>query len=335
MFELVPFTAGPMLIFGNVLATSLGLPVPALPTLMVVAASMAAASPLQWPTLALCLIASMLATVIGDTVWFFLGRRFGNRTLRALCWLSLSRDTCVRQTEGVFGRFGIKVLAVAKFVPGLSMIAVPLAGAMRVRTSTFIGYDLLGACLWGASGLAVGTIFSHHINLVLAIVVRTGGRAAMLVLLALAIYVGYRWWRRRSLLRLLETARIDVEALYELMSGQPAPLLFDVRSHETRFLEPVILPGAEVVELNGALRDMATLDRHQPMVVYCGCPNEVSAARYAQRLRREGFDSVHVLRGGIEAWRAAGKLLAPVPNAELARAVTGSDAHLRSSPASS
>lgn len=313
MFHDISIAAGPLLIFGSVLATSLGLPLPAMPTVLLVAAGLTLHPDVQVRILALSLLASICATLIGDTMWYLLGRRFGNKTLRLLCRLSLSRDTCVRQTEGVFSRYGVRVLAIAKFIPGLSMIAVPLAGAMRVRPAIFAGYDVLGAALWASVGLAVGTVFARHINLVLGLLARTGGRAAAVVLCAVAIYIAYRWWRRRSLLRLLETARIDVEQLYLLMHANPAPVLFDVRSHETRYLEPFMLPGAKVVEFNGALHAIERIDRHQPLVVYCGCPNEVSAARYAQRLRSAGFDQVHVLRGGLDAWRAAGRVLEPVP----------------------
>ncbi|MGI4860017.1 MAG: DedA family protein/thiosulfate sulfurtransferase GlpE [Janthinobacterium lividum] len=308
--DALPVHAGALLVFGSVLATSLGLPVPALPTLMLVAAGLALHPDGGHRTLLLAWLASILASLIGDTVWYLLGRHFGSRTLRALCSLSLSRDTCVRQTENVYTRFGVRVLAVAKFVPGLSLVAVPLAGAMGVRAAVFAGYDLLGAALWAGVGLLVGTLFAPNINAVLALIARTGGRAALLAGAVLLLYIGYRWWRRRSLLRLLHTARIDVDTLHALMQAAPAPLLFDVRSPATLALEPFTIPGSRMVELNGALHDLGQLDRHQPLVVYCACPNEVSAAHYAERLRREGFDQVHVLRGGVDAWRAAGKVLA-------------------------
>ncbi|MGI4982714.1 MAG: DedA family protein, partial [Janthinobacterium lividum] len=202
MLDALPVHAGALLVFGSVLATSLGLPVPALPTLMLVAAGLALHPDGGHRTLLLAWLASILASLIGDTVWYLLGRHFGSRTLRALCSLSLSRDTCVRQTENVYTRFGARVLAVAKFVPGLSLVAVPLAGAMGVRAAVFAGYDLLGAALWAGVGLLAGTVFAPNINFVLALIARTGGRAALLAGAVLLLYIGYRWWRRRSLLRL-------------------------------------------------------------------------------------------------------------------------------------
>ena len=90
------------------------------------------------------LAVSVAASLIGDSVWFYAGRRYGNRTLQSLCRLSLSRDTCMKRTERFYGRFGIRVLSVAKFIPGLSMVSVPLAGAMQARLPLFLRYDGLG-----------------------------------------------------------------------------------------------------------------------------------------------------------------------------------------------
>jgi 3-mercaptopyruvate sulfurtransferase SseA len=41
-------------------------------------------------------------------------------------------------------------------------------------------------------------------------------------------------------------------------------------------------------------------------VIYCDCPNEISAARLARQLQRAGFANVRPLVGGLKAWQAAG-----------------------------
>ncbi len=51
---------------------------------------------------------------------------------------------------------------------------------------------------------------------------------------------------------------------------------------------------------------VARLPRDRTIVIYCACPNEVSAAVLAKRLRQHDFEDVLPLRGGLEAWRAAG-----------------------------
>jgi membrane protein DedA with SNARE-associated domain len=153
---------GPALIFANVLAGALGLPVPAMPSLVLFGA-MAAMHPGSVGTQLLpVLILSIFATLIGDSVWYLAGRIYGGNTLKTICRLSLSRDTCVKKTERFFGRWGVRVLAVAKFVPGLSIVSIPMAGAMGTRYRTFLTYDSIGAALWSGTGLIIGALFSRH-----------------------------------------------------------------------------------------------------------------------------------------------------------------------------
>ena len=156
---------GLALVFANVLALSLGLPVPAMPTLVLVGAGYALhGGRAAWSAALVALAVSVFASVLDDLVWYLAGRRFGNRTLQSLCRLSLSRDTCMKKTERFFGRWGVRVLAVAKFVPGLSMVSVPMAGAMQVRPGAFLRYDAFGALLWAAVGLGLGALFADQVQ---------------------------------------------------------------------------------------------------------------------------------------------------------------------------
>lgn len=252
------------------------------------------------------LAVSVAASLIGDSVWFYAGRRYGNRTLQSLCRLSLSRDTCMKRTERFYGRFGIRVLSVAKFIPGLSMVSVPLAGAMQARLPLFLRYDGLGAALWASLGLGLGVVFSRQVETVIDTLSQLGAGAGVLIGLALGAYVAWRWWRRRTLLASLETARIepvDLEALRQ--AGQP-PVLFDIRAPGFRDVDPFVIPGAVFAderELGGIL---TTYPREGKVVIYCACPDEVSAAWMAAKLRKAGFRDVLPLRGGIDAWRRAG-----------------------------
>ncbi|MGI4814362.1 MAG: DedA family protein/thiosulfate sulfurtransferase GlpE [Janthinobacterium lividum] len=297
---------GPALVFVNVLAASLGLPVPALPTLILVGASVAMAPGAVGLHLLLMLVLSVCASLLGDAVWFGAGRVYGGKTLQTLCKLSLSRDTCVKQTERFFGRWGARVLFAAKFIPGLSMVSVPLAGAMGVRFGSFLQYDSVGAALWAAVGLGLGAIFAYQLDWLFATLGLYGREAGAAALVALAVYIGYRWWRRRQLLKTLETSRMSVDELYALMQAGGTPIVFDIRSPEKRLLDPFIIPGARFADERELDSIVATLEPSQKIVVYCSCPNEVSAAWMAKRLRELGFHDAIPLLGGLEAWRIAG-----------------------------
>ncbi|MCW0410876.1 DedA family protein/thiosulfate sulfurtransferase GlpE [Xanthomonas sacchari] len=298
------------LVFVNVLALSLGLPVPALPTLILVGATYALLDgAAMWSALLGALSVSIVASLLGDLLWFGAGRRYGNRTLQSLCRLSLSRDTCMKRTERFYARWGVRVLAVAKFVPGLSMVSVPMAGAMRVRPTAFLRYDALGAALWAGVGLLLGLCFADQVQDLLDWLSLLGRRAALLLAGLLALYVGYRAWRRQSLRKAMEMQRIDVDELHALLQGEAPPLLLDIRAPGYRTLEPFAIPGALEVDDRQVDALVARLPRDRRIVIYCACPNEVSAAILAKRLRQHDFEDVLPLRGGLDAWRAAGHTL--------------------------
>ncbi|MGX5730183.1 DedA family protein/thiosulfate sulfurtransferase GlpE [Pseudoxanthomonas beigongshangi] len=306
---------GVALVFVNVLALSLGLPVPAMPTLILVGAGIALHADPAWPALLGVLAVSVSASLLGDTAWFYAGRRYGGRTLQSLCRLSLSRDSCMKQTERVYGRFGIRVLAVAKFVPGLSMVAVPLSGAMQAGLPRFLRYDGLGAALWATVGLALGVIFARQVEGLLLALSQLGIGAVLVVLAGLALYVGYRGWRRRALFRMLESARIDPPALDALIRAGESPVVLDIRAPGFRDIDPFVIPGAVFADERRLEEITARFPRERRIVIYCACPDEVSAAWLAGQLRLRGYADVLPLRGGIDAWRAAGLPVEPIAGA--------------------
>ncbi|KVV38303.1 DedA family protein/thiosulfate sulfurtransferase GlpE [Burkholderia ubonensis] len=306
---------GPLLVFANVLAAAVGLPVPAMPTLVLFGAMSALHPEMIGSQLVTVLALSVLGALIGDTVWYVAGRRYGGVTLKTICRLSLSRDSCVRKTERFFGRYGVRVLAVARFIPGLSLVSVPMAGALRTRYRTFAGYDALGAALWTIVGLAAGLVFYRQIDWLFAGASRLG-RAVLLVIVALlAAYAAVRWMRRRALIRQLANARIGVDELDALLQDAAAPVILDVRSDEHRKLDPFAIPGAQFADERHIGDIVARYPLTQKFVVYCSCPNEVSAALMAKRLTDAGFTDALALRGGLDAWRDTGRQLASLAEA--------------------
>jgi membrane protein DedA with SNARE-associated domain/rhodanese-related sulfurtransferase len=297
---------GPALVFANVLAGSLGLPVPAMPALVLFGAMAAMHPGSIGQQVAPVLVLAVFATLIGDSVWFLAGRLYGGNTLKTLCKLSLSRDTCVKKTERFFGRWGVRVLAVAKFIPGLSIVSVPMAGAMGTPYRQFLGFDGIGAALWSSTGLLIGVLFAPQIDMMLAGASRLGRLAAVVVLVLLALYTLYRWQRRRQLIKKLANARITVDDLYRAMSGKPAPVVFDIRSEEKRKLDPYIIPGAIFADERRLDEILSKYPLEQKLVIYCSCPNEISAAWMAKQLAEAGYHDVVPLLGGIDAWRDSG-----------------------------
>src|SRR5450432_3281528 len=101
MFDLITHY-GLALIFANVLIQQMGLPIPALPTL-IVAGALAADGKFVASEL---FGAAFIACAISDAFWYTAGWLRGNRVLRLLCRMSLSPDSCVRRSEYRFDRWG-------------------------------------------------------------------------------------------------------------------------------------------------------------------------------------------------------------------------------------
>jgi membrane protein DedA with SNARE-associated domain/rhodanese-related sulfurtransferase len=296
-------------LFLNALGASLGLPIPAMPTLVMVGASIVMAPVSTLPHLLAALLLAVLGALMGDLFWFHAGRRYGGRTLHTLCKLSLSRDSCVKQTERFFGRWGVRVLFAAKFIPGLSLVSVPVAGAMGVGLGTFVRFDAVGTTLWAAAGLALGALFAHQLDAFFVALNIYGRDAIEIAVVALALYIAYRWWHRRALSQTLESSRVTTAELQTFMEGGLQPVVYDIRSPEKRYLDPVVIPGAQFADERQLDDIIANVDRASKIVIYCTCPNEVSAAWMAKQLRRNGFHDATPLLGGLDAWREEGREL--------------------------
>lgn len=293
---------GLVIVFINVLASQIGLPVPVVPTL-IVAGAIAADGQLP---LAPLFVWSVLACLIADCAWYAIGQIYGIRVLKLLCRISLEPDSCVSQTQTSFERWGVNSLVIAKFIPGLATIAPPLAGALRVGWLRFVGLSTASAVLWVGTALVIGTLFKDQIALLLIHLGDIGSVAAVIVGAALALYIAYKWWERFRFYKSLRMARINVAELYELVQAGAEPVIVDVRSPTARALDPRWIPGALHVPIDDVAKHIADLPRNRDIILYCACPSEASAARVARILLNHGFRKVRPLYGGLDAWVAAG-----------------------------
>jgi membrane protein DedA with SNARE-associated domain/rhodanese-related sulfurtransferase len=293
---------GLAIVFANVLVEQIGVPVPAIPTLMV-AAALAVNGKLS---LIAVFAVALDACALADITWYVAGRRYGNRVMRFLCGISLTPDSCVSESQARFESWGRNVLLVAKFLPGVALLAPPLAGATRIGWLPFLIFNTAGGALWIAAGMGGGILLGSQIEQLLAYLADYGALALILIVAFLAGYVGFKWWERHRFYAKLRMARISVDELYRLMDAGIAPLIVDVRSPTARVIEPRHIPGALHLPLQGFETHIAELPRDREIILYCSCPNEASAAQVAKLLMNHGFVRVRPLLGGLEAWIAAG-----------------------------
>jgi rhodanese-related sulfurtransferase len=226
--------------------------------------------------------------------------------MKLLCRLSLSPDSCVRQTEFRFERWGKLTLVLSKFIPGLSTVAPPLAGAMRLGWSSFLLLNGLGVVIWAGTAIAAGMAFHGEINEFIVRLEGLGTLAAEVIGVVLGGYIALKWWERRRFYKTLRIARIGVEDLRALMDGGRRPVVVDVRSPSGRDLDPRFIPGALAMDVAEVDRRLEQLPADREIIFYCTCPNEASAAQVAKKLIGLGYTKVRPLHGGLDAWVAAG-----------------------------
>ncbi|SAK97449.1 rhodanese domain-containing protein [Caballeronia hypogeia] len=190
---------GILIVFLNVFGSSIGLPLPAAPTLVMVGASMSLAlgdvssSVGQFGAM---LGAAVIGGALGDVVWFLCGKRYGTRALQWVCKLLPGQRTSIGQMERFFERYGVRVLMIARFIPGLSLVSVPLCGAVAIRWRWFVLHDCVGLGLWAAATLAVGAMFASQIEHTIALFWRFCWPALAAIALVLALPISCRFLQR-------------------------------------------------------------------------------------------------------------------------------------------
>jgi membrane protein DedA with SNARE-associated domain len=257
---------GYVLLFVFVLAEQVGLPLPAVPVLLGVGALAGTGR----MSASLALGVALVASLGPDLVWYELGRRRGGRVLGLLCRLSLEPDSCVRRAETLFMQHGRKTLLFAKFFPGLSTVASPLAGIVGIRRWQFITLDVLAVALWTGTWMSLGWIFADVLAVVASRAARLGHWLGVVVAAALAGYVATKYIQRQRFLRSLRIARITPEDLKSrLDSGDNTFVVIDTRSALEVAAVPHGIPGAVWISAEDIDRRRAELPRDRDIVLYC------------------------------------------------------------------
>ena len=256
---------GYALLLGWVFAEQIGLPLPSMP-LLLAAGALAGTGRLSFFA---SLLYAVLAAVAADSIWYQLGRRKGIRVLQLLCKISLEPDSCVRRTEGLFSKQGARSLLLAKFIPGLSTVAPPLAGIFHMRARRFLFYDALGSLLWASTFLGLGYIFSGEIERLAEHLAALGGWLLVLVLGALAAYISYKSVARQHFLRELRIARITVEELKAKLDSGEELVIVDLRHSLDFEADPETIPGAFRMDAKELEKKNDRLPRDREVILYC------------------------------------------------------------------
>ena len=286
-------------VFLNVLLQQAGLPVPAVPTLLL--AGSLAATPEQLFTV---LAAAIVASVIADGLWYRVGRTFGYRVLSGLCKLSINPGSCVGHAEDQFLRWGLGSLVIAKFIPDFSTVAPPIAGSLRMALPSFLLSAAAGAALWAGVALGIGWILRNEVQAVINTLDRNTGYTVTVIALLILALPSWKLWQKYRFRKLSVLPHITAGELLAIKDAQQPLLVLDLRSSQT-IAETGTIVGATVAKHDQLLEAVGQWPKNQPIVTLCACPEDAGAVQAAHRLLNAGYLSVRPLKGGYAAWSSA------------------------------
>ena len=283
-------------VFTNVFIEQIGFPLPSTPVLI-----LAGAAVYQGQIEAQFLFPIVfIATLIPNLIWFMAGRRYGHKIMGMICKMTLTPESCVTQTTSAFSRWGVLSLLVAKFIPGFSTLAAPLAGATNVSLFHFLIFNSLGSLIWLMSSICVGYLFHNTVNQILSVMKDIGAIAIPVVVLALVAYAAYKWWRRKQFLSTIKMERITVDELKKIQTSGAIHTIYEIRNQTQSSGD--LIPGARVLSLSDIEEGKNLVGFDHEIITYCHCPEEASAAVAANKLKLKGYTRVRPLKGGADAW---------------------------------
>jgi len=295
------------ILFLWVLVEMVGLPIPSVPVLLT-AGTLAATHRVNGP---LALLAVLSACLVGDSFWYWLGRRYGHAVLQVLCRFSFEASTCVVKTERYFERRGPVTLLFAKFVPGLSTVAAPIAGQTGMPYPRFLMYDLAGSGFWALAYLLAGFFFGDIAKRSQAFFQVLGHFAVLIFVLMVVGLMFWKFYKQQRFLRGVRQMRLEPAELLKMIElareqGNIPPFIVDLRHPLDYLPDPRVVPGSVRVSPSDLTAHSSQLPRDRDLILYCTCPSEETSAKVALQLHKLGISRVRPLRGGFEGWRAAG-----------------------------
>jgi membrane protein DedA with SNARE-associated domain len=171
-----------------VLVEDFGIPVPG-ETVLIAAAVFAGSGRLNVFAVALV---GFAAAVLGDNIGYAIGR-FGGRRLvdRWGKYVFLTPERLDR-AESFFNRQGPKIIVIARFIEGLRQANGIIAGITEMHWLRFLACNALGAALWVGTWVSIGFYAGQHLTTIYDAITRYTLYAAVVAVLVIAAWVGWR-----------------------------------------------------------------------------------------------------------------------------------------------
>lgn len=185
---------GYITIFMGLLVEYLGLPIPGELILVFFGALVYWGKIELWIVLATGLAAMLLA----DHIWFFAGQRGGKKWLKVMCRATLGSSQCMSRTEHFFQKYGPASLLFAKFLPGIRLFAMPMAGMTGIPYQRFLLFGSLGSLLWLSAAVGAGMLMATQFGATVVRIQRTAGMLVLIFALVTLTVLIKRFMKRRK-----------------------------------------------------------------------------------------------------------------------------------------
>ena len=296
------------LTYGGVLlavfANQVCLPVPSVVFLMA-AGALSAQGEMRTSIIVLLGVSGCL---VADGIWFWFGRRWGSKAMRLFSRFSADPRGCSRNAREKFRRYGLPVLCVSKFVPGLDGVMPPLSGAEGVSLAGFVALDAVGAFLWSGFYVGLGYLLSNEMDIAVRWARHFGIAVGIAVGVPFGLYAGWRGLALVRMIRRLQLRRVSPAMLARKLKSKNKVAVMDLWNFEETDRKSLdAIPGAFSVD-SSKLRKSPhiTVPDDVQVILYCSSGGDTVSARAALALKRIGVDKVWVLEGGLKAWREQG-----------------------------
>lgn len=192
MFADVHGPAALGLLAGTTLLHETGVPIPVLPVALFVGARF-----VEGPgDFYVFTFAMVFATWAGNLFWYGAGHNHGRQVLRLLTRLSLMTEEKLARAQRSFGRWGPVSLVLGHFLPGVTVVAPPLAGALGMKAVRFTLLTLAGGAIYATVLLGAGVLMRDQVEAMLRSMERVHGHALPWLAAVLGTVILWRGARR-------------------------------------------------------------------------------------------------------------------------------------------
>jgi membrane protein DedA with SNARE-associated domain/membrane-associated phospholipid phosphatase len=134
-------------------------------------------------------VAGISGAIIGDSVGYLIGREYGRRLLEAWPFRLFLKPQRIERAQDYLAKRGGRAVFFGRFTAALRVLVPGLAGMARMRYRVFLGFNVAGGAIWGATMILLGYIAGASWKQVANYATQVG--IALFVVVVLALITGH------------------------------------------------------------------------------------------------------------------------------------------------